>query len=138
LNGYINKSEQLFIDILKELEDDLNIIDDAYIVLVKEYYMDGNGKIKMHRIKEMYRGDPATMHIYADENGERGAEGDGGAFGYGGAAIRRTNTDINWSFGTGHEAARVWGNGWLGPNVQNAGGTNADAIQDNEDGIDTF
>jgi len=75
LNGYINKSEQLFIDVLKELEDDLNIIDDAYIVLVKEYYMDGNGKIKMHRIKEMYRGDPATMHIYADENGERGAEG---------------------------------------------------------------
>ena len=62
LDGYINKSEQLFIDILKELEDDLNIIDDAYIVLVKEYYMDGNGKIKMHRFIEMYRGAPATMH----------------------------------------------------------------------------
>ena len=31
LERYVNKSEQLFIDILKELEDDLNIMDDAYL-----------------------------------------------------------------------------------------------------------
>ena len=75
LEGYINKSEQLFIDVLKELEDDLNIMDDAYIVLVKEYYLDGNGKIRMHRIKELFRGDPVTMSIYADEVGIRGTKG---------------------------------------------------------------
>ena len=28
MTGYINKADQLFIDILKELEDDLNIMDD--------------------------------------------------------------------------------------------------------------
>ena len=55
LEGYVNQSEQLFIDVLRELEDDLNIMDDAYIVFVKEYYIDGNGKIRMHRIKEIYR-----------------------------------------------------------------------------------
>ena len=66
----MNKSEQLFIDVLQELEDDLNIMDDAYIVLVKEYFLDGNQKIRMHRIKELYRGDPSTMFIYADELGQ--------------------------------------------------------------------
>ena len=75
MEGYINKSEQMFIDVLKELEDDLNIMDDAYFVLVKEYFLDNNAEIKMHRIKEVYRGDPVTMHIYSNELGERGIEG---------------------------------------------------------------
>jgi len=72
---YVNRSEQLFVDVLKELEDDLNIMDDAYIILVKEYYVDGNSKIRLQRINEIYRGDPATMHIYADEQGDRGTMG---------------------------------------------------------------
>tara|TARA_Y100000004_G_scaffold74057_1_gene83183 strand:- start:1501 stop:3138 length:1638 start_codon:yes stop_codon:yes gene_type:complete len=75
IEGYVNKSEQLFIDVLQELEDDLNIMDDAYIVLVKEYFIDGNQKIRMHRIKELYRGDPVTMFIYTDELGQRGTKG---------------------------------------------------------------
>ena len=75
IEGYVNKSEQLFIDVFKELEDDLNIMDDAYIVLVKEYFIDGNQKIRMHRIKEVYRGDPVTMAIYSDELGQRGTKG---------------------------------------------------------------
>jgi len=75
LEQNVNKSEQLFIDVLKELEEDLNTMDDAYIVMVKEYFIDGNGKIRMHRVKELYRGDPVTMYIYADENGVRGTKG---------------------------------------------------------------
>ena len=75
LDGYVNKSEQMFIDVLKELEDDLNIMDDAYLVLVKEYFMDNNNEIRMHRIKEVYRGDPVTMHIYSNDTGERGKGG---------------------------------------------------------------
>ena len=75
LGGYVNKAEQMFIDVLKEMEDDLNIMDDAYLVMVKEYFMDNNGDIRMHRIKEIYRGDPVTMHIYANELGERGIDG---------------------------------------------------------------
>jgi len=75
MDGYVNESNQMLIDVLKEMEDDLNIIDDAYIILVKEYYLDGNGDIKLHRIKEIYRGDPCTMAIYADEDGTRGTSG---------------------------------------------------------------
>ena len=73
--NYTNASEQLFIDILKEMEEDLNIVDDAYLILVKEYFLDGNSEVRMHRVKEMYRGDPVSMFIYADENGERGTKG---------------------------------------------------------------
>ena len=35
MEDYVNTSNQLFIDVLKELEDDLNIMDDAYLCLVK-------------------------------------------------------------------------------------------------------
>jgi len=69
---YINESEQMFIDVLKELEDDLNIMDDAYIVLVKEYFIDGNGNIRAHKIKEIYRADPVTMAIVCDDEGNKG------------------------------------------------------------------
>jgi ribosomal protein S27E len=72
LDKYVNSSEQMFIDVLKELEDDLNIMDDAYLVLVKEYFIDGNGEIRAQRVKEMYRGDPVTMAIFSDEDGNKG------------------------------------------------------------------
>ena len=75
LDRYVNKSEQMFIDVLKELEDDLNIMDDAYIILVKEYFLDANGDIRMHKIKEIYRGDPVTMALYTDEDGTKGTAG---------------------------------------------------------------
>ena len=75
MDGHVNKAKQMFIDVLKEMEDDLNIMDDAYLVMVKEYFLDNNGAIRMHRIKEVFRGDPVSMHIYADELGERGNKG---------------------------------------------------------------
>ncbi len=75
LDSYVNKSDQMFIDILKELEDDLNIMDDAYIILVKEYFLDANGDIRMHKIKEIYRGDPVTLALYTDEDGTKGTSG---------------------------------------------------------------
>ena len=73
-SSYVNDAEQMFIDVLKELEDDLNIMDDAYLVLVKEYFIDGNGNIRAHRIKQMYRADPVSMAIVCDEDGNKGSE----------------------------------------------------------------
>ncbi|MAP53605.1 MAG: hypothetical protein CL605_01755 [Altibacter sp.] len=70
--GYVNSSHQLFIDVLKELETDMNIIDDAYLILVKDYYLDKNGEIIMSKINEIYRGDPTTIYIEVDEDGDRG------------------------------------------------------------------
>lgn len=70
--GYINSSHQLFIDVLKELETDLNVLDDAYLILVKDYYLDKKGQVVMSKVNELYRGDPTTMHIEVDEDGDRG------------------------------------------------------------------
>ena len=71
-NGYVNDAHQMFIDVLKELETDLNIIDDCYLVLVKDYYLDEKGNIQLSKINEVYRGDPTTMFIETDEHGDRG------------------------------------------------------------------
>jgi len=68
-----NSMEQRFIDVLREIEYDLNIVDDAFMVLVKEYYVDPeSNEIQFYRIKEILRGDPIFMRIVADKRGVRG------------------------------------------------------------------
>ena len=69
---YVNSSDQLFVDVMKELEADLNIADDAYLILVKEYYVDNHNTPKMSKVVELYRGDPVNLYIDVDENGDRG------------------------------------------------------------------
>ena len=72
LNGE-NSMEQTFMQVLHEVERDLNIVDDAFIILIKEYYVDEKtGEVQFYRIKEMLRGDPIFMRIIADKRGVRG------------------------------------------------------------------
>lgn len=68
-----NGMGQDFIEILREIEMDLDIVDDAYIVLTKEYYIDPKTqKPAFFRIKEISRADPIFMRILADKRGVRG------------------------------------------------------------------
>ena len=68
-----NSMEQTFMDVLREIEYDLNITDDAFLILIKEYYIDPEtNEIAFFRIKEMVRGDPIFMRIIADKRGVRG------------------------------------------------------------------
>lgn len=68
-----NSMEQEFIDVLREIEYDLNIMDDAYMILVKEYYQNPETKdIDFYRVREVIRGDPIFMRIIADKRGVRG------------------------------------------------------------------
>jgi len=68
-----NSMEQAFIHILNEIENDLNIVDDAFLILVKEYYIDPESKeVAFFRVKELVRGDPIFMRIVADKRGVRG------------------------------------------------------------------
>ena len=68
-----NSMDQNFMDVLRELEYDLNIVDDAFLILVKEYYIDPEtNEIAFYRIKEMIRGDPIFMRIVSDKRGVRG------------------------------------------------------------------
>jgi len=75
LIGCQNRMGQSFLEVLREIEMDLNIVDDAYIILTKEYFVDPqSGKPQFYRIKEITRADPIFMRIVADKRGIRGGK----------------------------------------------------------------
>ena len=68
-----NSMDQSFIEVMKEIEWDLDIVDDAFLILIKEYFIDSeSGKIEFFRVKELVRGDPTFVRIVADKAGKRG------------------------------------------------------------------
>ena len=68
-----NSMEQPFMHVLHEIERDLNIVDDAFLILVKEYFVEPEtSEIKFYRVKEVIRGDPIFMRIISDKRGVRG------------------------------------------------------------------
>jgi hypothetical protein len=68
-----NRMTQNFIDVLREIEMDLNIVDDAYIILTKEYFVDPENKTpQFFRVREVSRADPIFMRILSDKRGIRG------------------------------------------------------------------
>ena len=68
-----NTMDQRALDVLREIEFDLNIVDDAFLILQKEYYLDKeSGDIEFTRIKQLVRGDPTFIRIVADKRGVRG------------------------------------------------------------------
>ena len=70
-----NRMKQSFLEVMREIEMDLNIVDDAYIILTKEYFIDPSTKKPMfYRIKEITRADPIFMRIVADKRGVRGGK----------------------------------------------------------------
>ena len=68
-----NSMDQSFMDVMREIEWDLDIVDDAFLILIKEYFIDPeSGEVSFFRIKEVMRGDPTFMRIVADKRGSRG------------------------------------------------------------------
>ena len=68
-----NSMDQSFLEVMKEIEWDLDIVDDAFLLLIKEYFIDpDSGEIEFFRVKELIRGDPTFMRIVADKAGKRG------------------------------------------------------------------
>ena len=68
-----NSMEQSFMHVLQEIEHDLNVVDDAFLILVKEYFVDEKtSEIMFYRVKEIIRGDPIFMRIVSDKRGVRG------------------------------------------------------------------
>ena len=68
-----NSMEQSFMQVMFEIEKDLNVVDDAFLILVKDYYIDpDSGEMQHYRIREVIRGDPIFMRIISDKRGVRG------------------------------------------------------------------
>ncbi|MEW6295947.1 MAG: hypothetical protein AB1467_06730 [Candidatus Diapherotrites archaeon] len=72
-----NENKQSLIEVLEQLEDDLNIMDDAYLLINKKYYFNELGEIIAADIKEILRVPPHKILIYVDRKGNPGRDLDG-------------------------------------------------------------
>jgi len=72
---FVNNNDQTMEDVGRMLERDLEVADNAYLLLLKNYYInDATGKIdkKKTKIKELIRIDPPQVAIIADSDGRVG------------------------------------------------------------------
>lgn len=68
----VNSFGQPLSSLVRELEDDLNIVDDAYLLMVKEYEIDPRKGITDSRPLELVRLDPARVRIVVGPTGDIG------------------------------------------------------------------
>jgi len=65
----VNLNGQTLIDVLKQVDKDVNIFDDGYVLVLKDYFFNGEGKLIGAKVKEILRGNPQKIQIIADEQG---------------------------------------------------------------------
>ena len=75
LNETINSNEQTLEDVVRQLERDFEVADNAYLLILKNYWIDDKTGIisqKRTEIKEMLRIDPPQVAMIADSDGRIG------------------------------------------------------------------
>jgi len=75
LNESINSNEQSLEDVARQLERDLEVADNAYLLVLKNYWVDDKTGLiseKKTEIKEMIRIDPPQVAMIADSDGRIG------------------------------------------------------------------
>ena len=75
LNEPINSNEQTLEDVTRQIERDLEIADNAYLLVLKNYWIDDKTGLiseKKTEIKEMLRIDPPQVAMIADSDGRIG------------------------------------------------------------------
>lgn len=68
----VDTSAQSIYDVFYEMSYDLDLVDNAYCILIKEYFWDEQSRQVMYKVKEVLRGHPLVMRIVADDRGARG------------------------------------------------------------------
>ena len=63
LEGSVNGFNERLYEVLKQVDTDINITDNGFIVLIKDYVYDSNGKLIGWNIREVVRGSPLTMRL---------------------------------------------------------------------------
>ncbi len=68
-----NLNGQSLEQVIRECEDDINCVDDGYLLMIPDYYMcDIEGNIIYRSLKEIVRGNPVVMRLIADQTGKPG------------------------------------------------------------------
>jgi len=69
----VNENDQSLIDVSQMIEDDLEIVDDGYLIALKDYYWDETtGELLGSNVIEVLRGHPMFLNIIADKTGRPG------------------------------------------------------------------
>jgi len=67
-----NKNNESLIDVLQAIDWDLNVIDNAFLVVIKNYYYDSDGRLIGAEPVEILRADPRGMRLVMDKDGRMG------------------------------------------------------------------
>ena len=67
-----NDNGHSLLEVMEHAEPDLEVLDNAYILILKQYVFDDNGEILSGTIKEIMRGDPLYMRKIIDRQGRPG------------------------------------------------------------------
>lgn len=73
----VNENHQSIIDVAQEMEDDLNIIDDAYAFFHFDYTYDNEAGIKDFDLREVLRMDPKFMGLVMNDQDRPGFNNEG-------------------------------------------------------------
>ena len=68
----VNCAGQSLEEVIDECEDDFQTIDEAFMVLLKEYDLDSRGVIVSSEVKEIVRGSPVLFDLLSDSEGKLG------------------------------------------------------------------
>ena len=75
--GRCNANGQTIVDVWKEIEDDLNIADNAYLLMLFEYGYGRNGDVVSKELQEVLRADPRVMQLVMNNQDIPGMDDDG-------------------------------------------------------------
>jgi len=70
----INENNQNLLEVMSQMENDVNVVDDMYLMMLKDYVFDSGGKIVSWAIKEIIRGNPLFLGMIADKKGLPGRD----------------------------------------------------------------
>ena len=65
----INLNKQTLLDVLKQIEDDLQTVDNGYLIVLKDYNFNAYNELVTAKVREMIRGNPNLTHIVANKYG---------------------------------------------------------------------
>lgn len=74
---HVNFNGDSLQDICQQLDIDLNLIDNTYPAILKEYSFDNNGNVQIANVVELVRASPERVELIMDKNGRFGRSDDG-------------------------------------------------------------
>jgi len=69
-----NDNDQSFKAVLHECEDNLNILDDMFLLVLKEYFFDADNNLNYSRVREILSVEPEWMNFDLDDHMRQGRE----------------------------------------------------------------